>query len=467
MTLQENGELSQEQIQLINNRIASDSRVFLGYHRYYEADNPAIIDATNKAKPDNRVPCAFVGKIVDTMKGYMFKPNYITYQTSGKYAEQLNELFMANNEPLKTGEIATDALTCGVGYELLRVDEEAKTIRQYRIRPETGCVVYDNTLDEKIIAFVHIVTTESDDLTMTKTYIMTIYYKDHYVEYESLNNGIWTEAGRKDHPFNAVPVSPFYINADRRPLFEKVIPIINEHDKIISSNYANENERFANAYLALLKKIDNVTKDENGKTADQRIAEIRMFDGLGQGGEVSNVNNAVGFITKPSRGNDISESADRFERLIYDLAMVINPNDDSLGVSSGIALKMKMLPMEFKAADIEAYFSKGLQRRFMLLENAKTITNYTPEQVTISFKRNIPSDLEALSVTAGNLKGILSDESIIGLFPRDIVPNIQEELDRLANTMVLQNVEQVNNDSDNDSSNDISSNDEDIEDDTN
>jgi SPP1 family phage portal protein len=144
------------------------------------------------------------------------------------------------------------------------------------------------------------------------------------------------------------------------------------------------------------------------------------------------VSKAVAFLTKPSRGADVAEAADRFERLIYDLAMVINPNDIEAGTAlSGIAYRLKLLPMEFKAADIEAYFSRGLQRRLQLIANANEITGMTAEDVAIEFQRNIPNDIESLAKTAGLLKGVLSDESILAMFPTSIVPDIKLELKRL------------------------------------
>jgi len=432
-----NGELTAQQILLIENKISINSLTYREYKRYYEADNPTLIDAAKKKDPDNRVPCAFAGKIVDTLKGYMAKPGYISYKTEGKYIETLKEIFDKNDEELKTAELLGDGLTYGLGYELLTVDEEAKQIKQYRIEPENGIAIYDNTLDKKMIAFVHIVALESDTTEITRNYVMTVYYKDSFVRYESKEIGSWTETERKSHPFKDVPAIEYHVAVEVTPIFKKVIPQIDEHDKIISSNYANENERFANAYMLLGKKVNNTIRNANGKTDGEMIAELRMFDNLFSDGDINNVNNAVGFLTKPSRGNDVSESADRFERLIYDLAMVVNPNDDSLGVSSGIALKLKMLPMEFSAANIESYFSKGLQRRIELIGNAKEIHKAEPEQVTIMFKRNIPSDLETLAITAGNLQGILTPKTIVNLFPADIVPDAQKEVDEMASVRSL------------------------------
>jgi hypothetical protein len=88
--------------------------------------------------------------------------------------------------------------------------------------------------------------------------------------------------------------------------------------------------------------------------------------------------------------------------------------------------------MEWLSADIEAYFSRGLQRRLQLIGQAMaTMQSIGMEWVTIHFRRNIPIDVEALAVQSGMLKGILSDETILTLFPADIVPSVQQELERI------------------------------------
>ncbi len=429
-------ELSATQLLRIESAMSVMASTYKKYLRYYKGDNPPIIDAVEKTKPDNRVPCPFPRKIVTTVKGYMFKAGCITYKTENDYINQLNPIFKDNNEPLITAELASDAMTNGLSFEVQRMDSEAKKIKLYRIAPGTGFPVYDDTLDRKLIAFVHQVCNEDESSgDFAKTYTRTIYYADRFVvDYKS--DGEWTRLAdeSKEHPFGDVPVSVYSVTMDDLPIFKAVLALIDEHDKIISSNYANDMERFANAYLRMLKRLDNKNKDERGKTDLDKINEVRVFDGLNADGNTTSVTDAVDFLVKPSRGDEAAEAADRIERLIYDLAMVINPNDVKAGTAvTGIAYKMKLLPMEFLSADIEAYFSKGLQRRLMLIGNVmKSLKKIQPEEVTISWKRNIPTDLESLSVIVGNLKGVLSDETILGLFPSDLVPSVEVELERLA-----------------------------------
>ena len=421
------GRLSDKQLTYIETQMASKASKAKYYKTYYTGDNYDLLSVPAKlTPPDNRIPSAFGGKLVDTMKGYARASGKVSYSTDGGFIEALKDIFDANDEELKHGEVYTDALTTGYGYMILRMAEDGKTIRMYNPEPETCYAVYGDTLERRLIAFVHEVSISQFDNT-TK-YIKTVYYADSWIEYTKEKTG-WVETDSKAHPFGAVPCIEYTACKDKLPLFYRVLPMIKEHDKITSSSYADERERFVSAILLALKRIDNVNKDANGNTAADRMAIARILDDIGAGGEIKDVNQAVGFLSKPSRGPDIAEQADRFERLIYDLACVVNPNDYKAGTpTAAMAYKLKLMAMEFKAADIDTYFDKGVQRCIELIGNTMPGI-YEP--VTIKHSRNIPTDIDTLAITAGNLKGVLSDESILNLFPADIVPDKVEELRRL------------------------------------
>jgi SPP1 family phage portal protein len=371
------------------------------------------------------------------MKGYVRKPGLVTYSTKGAYIDTIKAIFDRNDEELLSAELYTDALMNGHAYELLTVDEEAKNIDMYRIKPGDGYPVYDDTLKKRMIAFVRIAVIEQDDKDKEPEKERTVYYADQWVrsKWVKVNNsdGQWIEEERKDHPFGDVPAIDYTASMDQKPLFWAVLAFINEHDKITSSSYADERDRYASAYLRMLKRLDNIRRDVNGKTEADNVAERRVFDGLGDDGEVKDVAGAVDFLVKPSNSADRSEMADRFERLIYDLSFVININDYKAGTpAAAIAYRLKVMGMEFKAADIDAYFDKGTQRRFLLIGNASIIHKGTPEPVSIKHDRNIPKDIDSLVVTLGNAKGIVSDKTLLSWIPAEYLPNgVDAELEEI------------------------------------
>lgn len=424
-----NEELTEKQLIEIESRVMYRDSQQRRWNNYLIGDNPTILRAAAKPDPDNRVPVPFARKIVRTLKGYMFKPGYISYSTEGDYSDTLKDIFDRNDEELLTAEIAKDALSSPETYEIVRVGEDLNDIRLYHVPYSKGYPVYDDTLSKNLVAFVHY---ETIDDGIEIIYNRTLYYDDRYIEYQRIGvAGRWQIVDERQHPFGAVPVSIYKSTDDELPVFQSVLPMIDEHDKVISSAYADERERFANSLLILLDKLVTGDADERAATLEQ-LKNNRILQDMGRNENVSRVQDAVAFLTKPSRGSDTAEEADRLERLIYDMSMVINPTDESFGSASGIALRYKLLPMEFLAADIEAYFSRGLQNRIELIGNAlDELVGVQPETVTIHWRRNLPTDLFNLAEIATRLKGIISDQTILQQFPADIIPDVGAELERM------------------------------------
>lgn len=396
------------------------------YRRYIIGKNPPILSQPVKPNPDNRVPVPFANKIIKTLQGYAYRPGYITYTTDNEYVNTLKDIFDSNDEELLTSELAFDAMGYGRGYEVLRIDPDLG-IKQYRINPLEGIAIYDSTLARNLVAFINEVKTDDDEE------LRTIYYADYIQEYSKpVGGGGYVLMNEFEHPFGDVPAIEYRVSRDFEPVYVQLLPMMNEFDKIISSAYADERERFADAYLRLLDYLDDET-NENGQSAIDMIRERRVFEGLGRNGETKSVHDAVDFLVKPSRGADAAEEADRIHGLIYEMGQVIDTYDADFRTASGIALMFRILPMEWLCASQDTYFDQGLQRRITMVGNAlQSLGRTTPEEVTIQHHRNIPVDVQSVATSAGLLKGILSDETIIGLFPADIVPDKDEEMKRIA-----------------------------------
>lgn len=426
MQLNEQGELPIEYLKHIERTIGANAREYRENAAYVRGENPTILNRPATDLPDNRVPVSLARVGVVQMQGYGAKPGYITYHSEanqGKYAQEIKrEVLDLNDEEILTSELYSSALSHGYVYELLRMDIDLK-IRQYRVEADQGLIIYDDTLDRNKLAFVHLVTITGVAPEDTKD-VVTIYYKDHFVEYTRLPKGSFVETDRKDHPFRGVPVIKYRCNAEEMSLFHAVKALMDEFDKIMSSNYSNELERFSSAYLLLANELASGEADE--------IKSKRIFEKLKSMGEPGSVTDYVAFLTKPSRGEDVAEAADRFEKLIFKTMMVIDFSQETTGNATGEALKQRMIPMEMLTSSCLAYFSRGLQERFVLIGAAYQFAKgIAPEWITIKTARAMPTDLLSIAQAAGMLKGLLSDQSIMSLFPADIVPDVKAELARL------------------------------------
>ena len=94
----------------------------------------------------------------------------------------------------------------------------------------------------------------------------------------------------------------------------------------------------------------------------------------------------------------------------------------------------KWIGLELRASKIDTYFDKGLIMRNELIndvigESGKfKIEDY---KMIINHKRNLPVDREAIFDMAVKANGIFSLESVLKLFPKSIIDDVDKELERI------------------------------------
>jgi len=128
--------------------------------------------------------------------------------------------------------------------------------------------------------------------------------------------------------------------------------------------------------------------------------------------------------------------ADRLERLFHKSIKVPDFSDENFaGNSSGIALSYKLLAMEFLAAQIDAYFDRGVEKRYNLIAQAINAggRQYPLDEyeLIIDNKRNLPVDEATKVQLAQQLLGIVSEETVLKMLPNTIVPDVERELERI------------------------------------
>ena len=409
--------------------------------RYYDqktykiGENAGIYQTGPKAAPDNRIPVPFIRRATKLIKGYFAKPGNITYSDDGWYEDNLADIYDANDEELETAALFEDAICYGRAFELHWFDEVEGF--QFAVIPVAQCIpIYSDDIKKKLVAFVWY--RSSDD-----GQIATYYDGEEYQEYtKKAKDDDWTLDTERSgkHLYGVVPVLEAIIDRDKRNVFDHCLPLIDMYDKIISE-VGNEHEKFANSVLLLRDYIDNITKDDSGKTQLDKIADYRVLDKLGE-----NVRDAAAYLERNVNDTFINNTLDRYERLIYEMLCIFNPNDDNFAAASGIAQAYKLLGFEYLIADMESYFSQVLYARIRLIAGhgagiVKDAEN--ADMVTISFKRNLPFNIESManiiSVLAGGQK-VVSQKTLLQLFPASIIPDVDAEIEAVkAETPALSN----------------------------
>lgn len=373
------------------------------YDIFHQADKA-------KYKPDNRISVNFAKYITDTFNGF-FIGNPIKIQSDNKDVnDYLQYLDSYNDQDDNNAELSKICSIFGKGYEMYYVDDEGNIGITY-LAPTEAFIIYDESIVEKPLFFVR-------------------YYKD----YENVERGSWSDATQvqyfynngsykwedepHDHGFDGVPATEYVENVERLGLFESALPMINAYNKAISEK-ANDVDYFADAYL---KVLGTMLDDEGlAKIRDNRI--INLDD------DASGL--VVEFMQKPNADTTQENLLNRLERLIYQISMVSNVNDENFGTSSGIALKYKLLSMTNLAKTKERKFVSGMNRRYRIIFSNPVSGMSRDAWVGIQYKFtfNIPANLSDEAIVATQLEGVVSKETQLSVL--SIVDDVQSELDKI------------------------------------
>lgn len=166
-------------------------------------------------------------------------------------------------------------------------------------------------------------------------------------------------------------------------------------------------EQFVDAFL-FLKNLDIDTE-----TAKQLKKEKILL-----GYEDSDAK----YLSKIMTESDIKVLRDDIKEDIHRMSMVPDMSDQSFGNNlSGVAIKYKLLAMENNIKNKETYFVESLKSRFTLYNNYLVLMNkmqHVPvHRISITFNYNLPANLLELSQMIGNLKGTVSNQTLLAQLP--------------------------------------------------
>lgn len=393
---------------------------------YAKGLNPVIFQEYAKPDPDNRIPIPFATKAVSLYSGYMARPGTVTY--SGEFYDTvLKPIFNGNDEELVSAQEFEQALIHGECFELHWAEDNGTELNFYPVPVSQGIPIYSNDLKPELEMFIWY-RTRADKKELANVYDdMTIQFWARVV------GGEWIMTAETPHAYGEVPVNVGRISSDCSNLFDHMLPLIDLYDKLISGEVANEAQRYSAALLMFAEKFDDVTEDETGRTMVDRIRELRLLDGMGD-----DPGKKAAYLTRDIPVAFIEFCMVTVERLIYETLPMFNPNDDSFAAASGVAQEYKLLAFEYKCAQIETYWSRFLQNRIYMINgviNGLGTKTEGYEDVNIKFTRNLPRNLAELADTTAKLKGTLSDQTILTLFPSYIVPSVKQEMLRLKGEM--------------------------------
>ena len=375
--------------------------------------------ATNKA--DAKVVSGYANYISTIATAY-FLGKSISYKADeGLNGYDILNEYLATEEEQKTNfELALNASIFGKAYELLYIDNTME-LKTKCLDTRDVFVIKDNTIDRNIIGAVRFginkiennkieVTLEVYDNTTVATYQ---YIVSSNYEARDLNNAK-NLVNKKLHGFNSVPIIEYSNNKNQKGDFENVITYIDAYDTAISTSIDDLTD-FSDAYL-VLKNLSGTTSEDIDNVKETKVLKV---DGDGD----------AKWLIKEVNDTYSQNIKDRLNDDIHKFSFTPDMGDEKFsGNTSGVALEFKLLPLEQLGSQKEMYFKDALNKRLQLIIDYLGL-NIKPTQIQKVFTRNLPRNIKEISEIMKNLKGLVSDETIISLFPQ--VEDAKQEMEKM------------------------------------
>lgn len=365
-------------------------------------------------KPDKRIAVNFAKYITDTMNGFFIGiPIKVMCDEDKAVADYVEFLDQYNDQDDNNAELSKMCSIYGKAYEMYYVDDLGNIGITY-LPPEEAFMIYDDSILERPRYFCRVYK-DADDIVYVSV------SDDTRVRYLSMEGGLhWLPEEENNHGFEGVPATEYRENEEEISIFEPVLTMINEYNEAVSEK-ANDVAYFADAYLKVLGA--KVLPENLQQIRDNRIIN---FEGLLDNGQLE-----VDFLQKPDGDTSQEHLLDRLEKLIFQISMVANISDENFGTSSGIALKYKLQAMSNLALTKQRKFTSGMNRRYMLIFSNPVSGMKKDDWVklTYQFTQNIPSNLLEESQIAGNLAGIVSQQTQLSIL--SCVDNVQQEIEQI------------------------------------
>lgn len=384
---------------------------------------------TDPSLPNNKLSHCFA-KYISTISTAYFMGKGLKYEADDdEYNDLLKSVLKGNYFDSQNYEEAKEMSIAGISYELQYINTDGQYKTKY-LEAEQLVPVFSDDIDNFLSCAVRFYATEGID--NVKTEYAEVYTKSERILFTG-SNGIWSETVRASHLFDDVPVIIRRNNSQIKGDFEDVKSLIDGYDRS-QSDTLNDLDYFTDAYLVVkgVNEVQEEMPDEDGTIIrkDGTCLKNRRTLYLPEEGEAE-------FLTKNINDTATENFKTRVYKDIFFLSMVPNLTDESFsGNLSGVAQKYKLFGLEALTAEKEKYWKSAEEKKLKFVTqylNIKHGCSYDAKTVNISFDRSQIANKQEIAEIMNNLRDILSDETLIGMWPD--VENASDELDKRNNEL--------------------------------
>lgn len=361
---------------------------------YYRGFHWALQNRIKKSSfKDNKITVNQAKYITDINVGYLVG-NPVEYQ-SEKKLDPILEAYKKQTIADEDSELAKMLSKFGVAFELTYADEK-NDLYSKAIDPRNCIIVYDDTFQHKPLFAITYQSKKSDhEYTEVTTYTAT----------EIQKWGVRLGAGEiTSHVFGAVPVIEARNNPDKTGDYQPVLSIIDGID-ILQSDRVNDKEQLVESILVVYG--GDMTPDQKKELKESRVM---VLDKEGK----------AEYLVKSLNETEIEVLKKSLEQDLHKISMTPNLSDENfVGNASGVAIRYKLIAFEQNIQNKERYLERALKDRFALYNTYLSVNSkmevIPSYEIDVVFKRNLPqNDIETATLIM-QLKGMVSDETLVGL----------------------------------------------------
>jgi SPP1 family phage portal protein len=303
----------------------------------------------------------------------------------------LSDFVVRNNMHQVDIQTAQNAAIYGYSGRLAFIDKEGNE----RIKAIPGyetIILSDMDISEPEYAIRYY---EEMDIDGVKHWVVD-FYDDKYMTTYKGDLMSLEETGKKLHLFDYCPLQGVANNQECMGDVERVLPLIDDYNKVLSDN-SNEIEAFVHAMLL----VNLNTDDDVIKKAQKTGALIIPPVGSQQNAE------PVKWLTKNINDGFTEHHLERLNDNIFTFSQTPNFLDEKFGNVSGVALEQKFNGMREKCTVFTANFNNSSFYMWKVLCSSwkKKGIDIDPMHIIMDSKLNIPQDLEGEARTVQTLIG--------------------------------------------------------------
>lgn len=382
------------------------------YKNYYDGKQDILQKSyEDENKPCNKIVTNYCYNAVQTYAGFLTGIP-ISYKCD-EDIEPIQNVLNYNDVHNADSSFLKNALIYGVAYEVMYCDRTAQ--QRFKLFDSRECIpVYSNDLEEDLLFLIHYYA--DNDIWDDVKYYVDVYTDREIIHYTTdMKFHTMKEIGRERHFYKQVPVSVFWLTDDRVSVYEQIMSQQDAYNTLLSAEI-DDFEEFADAYLVL----EGMSGTEDDDIASMKQDKVLLLD---EGGKAS-------YLTKSINDTQIQNMLTGINDNTHKIANSPDFTDEKLMAQSGIAMRYKLTGMETNASNIVANMTKALKKRIELIATVEHIKAELVawRDIDIVFTRNLPVNELELSQMVNNLRGLVSDKTLLSLLP--FVQDVEAELEQ-------------------------------------